>query len=282
MKKYLYIIPALLVLTLVLIIPLGMALSMSFKSEIGNGLFQFTGLKNYLTILQEPNFWRTLLNTFYFTFFSVFLHLVIGVAASLLLNKDFVKGRIIFRIIALLPYMFSAVVVASTWKWMMNSQFGVINDILVKIGVNSIPWLTNVRFSMPSIILANSWRGFPFIMIMSIAGLQAIPVEHYEASTIDGANNFQKFFFITLPQLKEILSVGIILDFIWVFKYFDLTKVMTNGGPAGSTEVLVTLVYKHAFEFFNIGYASALAVIVFIILLLLSSLYVKVIQKDQG
>ncbi len=279
-SRYFFVTPGILVLVFVLIIPLMNVLYMSFNQDITAEINKFVGFSNYNEIIKDSTFWKSFINTVVFTVMSVLFHLIIGVGAALLLNEP-VKMRTPFRIIMLVPYMFSSVVVAGTWKWMFNSQFGVINDLLTRIGLNgTFAWLGDVNLAMPSVILANVWRGFPFIMIMVLAGLQSISKEEYEASSIDGATGFKQFRYITLPHLKYIISIGLILDTIWTFKYFDLVQVMTNGGPANSTEVLVTLVFKHAFEYFQIGYASALAVIVFLILLVFTFLYLKLLKTE--
>lgn len=273
-----YFVPATLTSFLVLVVPLANVLWLSLQQDAGGGEFQFVGLRNFREILTDMVFLKAIGNTFTFTLGSVALHLVVGLGVALLLNQE-IYARKAFRIIALIPWMFSSVVVAGTWRWLLNSQFGPVNDILRRVGLpSSIEWLGNVSLAMLSVILANAWRGFPFVMVMCLAGLQAIPRQQYEAASVDGAGPWQRFWFVTLPNLRFVLTISTVLDVIWNFKYFDLVMLMTNGGPAGSTEVVVTLVYRNAFEFFRFGYAAAQAVVVFLILAGFTAVYVRLLK----
>jgi multiple sugar transport system permease protein len=167
---------------------------------------------------------------------------------------------------------------------MYSPQFGVINDILDRIGIHSaaeIAWLGDLNLAMPAVIFANAWRGFPFVMIMVLAGLQSIPREEYEAANVDGASGMAAFRYVTLPHLRFVIGIAVILDSIWTFRYFDLIQVMTHGGPANATEVLVTLVFRNSFEYFKFGYASAIAVVAFFILLGFTLLYVRILLADE-
>jgi ABC-type sugar transport system permease subunit len=173
--------------------------------------------------------------------------------------------------------MFSAVVVAITWRWMLDAQFGIINHLLTKLGVwrGPILWFENPNLALPALIVTNIWRGFPFASVALLAALQTIPNEQYEAAAVDGATPFRQFCHITLPNLRFTLTVVVTLDTIWNFKHFDLVQVMTNGGPAGATEVLTTLAYKVSFENFEFGYAAAMGVVMSLILLATTVIYVR-------
>jgi multiple sugar transport system permease protein len=273
-----YFLPAALVSFVVFLIPLVSVLWTSLERQTPGGGWEFVGLRNFLELPSDPLFLKALGNTTVFTLGSVVLHLLLGLVAALLLNEQ-IYGRRMFRVIALIPWMFSSVVVAGTWRWLLNSQFGPVNDTLRRLGLpSSIEWLGNVSLAMLSVIVANAWRGFPFVMVMCLAGLQAIPRVQYEAAAVDGAGAWHRFWFITLPNLRFVLTIAAILDVIWNFKYFDLVMIMTNGGPASSTEVVVTLVFRNAFEFFRVGYAAAQAVIVFLILAVFSGIYVRLLR----
>jgi multiple sugar transport system permease protein len=237
----------------------------------------FVGLENYRRFLEDPFFWNALQNTTLFTLGSVALHVVLGVGAALLLARA-IRGRTFFRIVGLVPWMLSSVVVATLWRWMYHPQFGVINDILSRLGFQDLSqtaWLGEINLALAAVIFTNAWRGFPFVMIMVLAGLQAIPREQYEAASVDGAAGLAVLRYVTFPNLRFILTISILLDTIWTFKYFDLMQVMTGGGPANSTEVLTTLVYRNAFEFLEVEYASAIAVFMFLILLAFTLVYAR-------
>ncbi len=279
---YAFSLPAVVLLALVLLIPLAYVINLSLQTEVGRGDMAYVGLDNYARFVADPYFWNAVRNTFAFTIASVAMHVLLGLGVALLLNKD-IRGRTAFRVVALVPWMFSSVVVAALWRWMYSPEFGVINDILDRIGIISeqIPWLGDLNLALPAVIFANAWRGFPFVMIMVLAGLQAIPREQYEAAAVDGASTIAAFRYVTLPHLRFVLSISIVLDSIWTFKYFDLVQVMTGGGPANATEVLTTLVYRNAFEYFRFGYASAIAVMMFLILLAFTAIYVRMALRQE-
>lgn len=280
---YAFTLPAITLLALVLLVPLGDVFYLSVHTDASGGNLTFAGLSNYRRFLDDPLFWNAVRNTSIFTVGSVVLHLLLGMGAALLLNRD-IKGRTVFRVIALVPWMFSSVVVAVLWNWMYSPQFGVINDILDRLGIHSaaeIAWLGDLDLALPAVIFANAWRGFPFVMIMVLAGLQTIPREQYEAADVDGASGLAAFRYVTLPHLRFVIGIAVILDCIWTFRYFDLIQVMTRGGPASATEVLVTLVFRNSFEYFNFGYASAIAVVTFLILLGFTLVYVRTVLTEE-
>lgn len=280
---YAFTLPAIALLALVLLVPLGDVFYLSVHADSSGGAMEFIGLSNYRQFLDDPMFWNAVRNTAAFTVGSVTLHLLLGMGSALLLNRKIV-GRTVFRVIALVPWMFSSVVVAVLWNWMYSPQFGVINDILDRLGfhgASEIAWLGELNLAMPSVIFANAWRGFPFVMIMILAGLQTIPREEYEAANVDGASGLAAFRYVTLPHLRFVIGIAVILDSIWTFRYFDLIQVMTHGGPASATEVLVTLVFRNSFEYFKFGYASAIAVVTFLILLAFTLVYVRILLAEE-
>jgi multiple sugar transport system permease protein len=280
---YAFTLPAVLLLWVILFAPLAYVLYSSVHFNVGRSA-SFAGLSHYQRFLEDPYFWNALRNTVAFTLGSVVLHVLLGVGVALLLAQR-IKGRTAFRIVGLVPWMFSSVVVATLWRWMYHPQFGVINDILSRLGLRELAqmaWLGEIAFALPAVILTNAWRGFPFVMVMVLAGLQAIPREQYEAASVDGASGWSLFRYVTLPQLRFILAVSIVLDTIWTFKYFDLVQVMTEGGPANSTEVLTTLVYRNAFEFLEVEYASAVAVFMFLVLLVFTLLYARLTLRGPA
>jgi ABC-type sugar transport system permease subunit len=267
--------PSLLVLGTVIAFPVLDTVWLSFMETRGKGQTVFVGLANYWRLVQDVEFWSSFRNSVTFTVGSVAGHIVLGLGAALLLNQR-IPFRPIFRIISLVPWMFAAVVVAMTWRWMLDAQLGIINAILANLGLRGpFLWFESARLALPAIIVTNIWRGFPFASITLLAALQAIPMEQYEAAAVDGASSAMQFRFVTLPNLRFALIIVATLDTIWNFKHFDLIQVMTNGGPAGATEVLTTLVYKASFENFEFGYAAAMGVVMSLVLLATTVLYVR-------
>jgi len=277
-----FVLPAMLVLALVLLFPLAYVIVTSFQAAGPSASLRPT-LANYTRLLQDAHFGNALWNTVVFTVVSVALHLVLGLAAALLVHRPIVARRL-FRIALLVPWTVAPVVVGVAWKWMYNAQFGVINDTLLRMGVLSEghAWLGDATFAMPAVLLANVWRGFPFIMIVALAGLQAIPAEQYEAAAVDGATAVQQFRHVTLPHLRYILFVSVLLDTIWMFRHFDLVQVMTAGGPAGATDVLSTLIFRTSFEYLEFTYASAMAVAMFVALFVLMMVYLRAVMRSQS
>jgi multiple sugar transport system permease protein len=175
------------------------------------------------------------------------------------------------------------VVAGIIWKWMFDPIYGAINDVLLKIGIiqSPIEWLSNPTLALFSVILVNLWRGFPFVMLILLAGLQAIPKVLYEAAAIDGASNLKTFFYITIPGLKKMIVVALALDIVWEVRRFGLIQAMTQGGPGVLTEVLSTYTYKQYFQFFRFEYASAISVVLTVVLLLVSLPYIWMISQEE-
>lgn len=269
--------PAVALLLLSIVFPLGYASQLSFFEGK-----TFIGFGNYIRAFRDKEVWQALGHTVYFTFFSVVAHLVIGLALALLLNSV-TKGRTFFRIALLVPWMVAPVVTATTWKWMLNEQYGIINFLLMQIGLidSPIPWLSNIKLALPAVTVANIWMRFPYVMLMLYSGLQGIPDDLYEAAEVDGANAVQRFFSITLPSLSFIIILTTILDTVYAFRLFDLSNIMTNGGPINASEVLSLYVYRQAFQNLNFNYSSAVAMIMFLITFVFSLVYIKLMNMNR-
>lgn len=275
---YFFILPAALMLLAVIVYPAMYSLKLSFTSESG-GLYSLT---NYVELFRDSLFWQAFRNTLVFVGVVATFHLVIGLSIAMALNTR-IKGRLLFRLVVLLPWTVPDVVAGITWKWIYDPVYGALNDLLSRLNLIHAPilWLSDPGLALSSIIFADIWRGFPFVMLILLAGLHAIPKELYEASRIDGASGFQSFRYITLPGLKKMVVVALALDIIWEFRRFGLVQAMTQGGPGHQTEVFSTLIYKEYFQFFRFEYASAIAVIMSIILLALSLPYIWMISTEQ-
>ncbi len=284
-QAYFYVGPSLLLLLALLVYPLFQVIRLSLF-EVGTSSNTFIGLKNYTQLLADPIFFKALYQTVCFTLGSVFFHFFIGLGLALMLNQPVnQKFRNTLRGILIIPWLIAPTVAAMIWVLIYN-PFGILNGLLatlgiIKAGVASINWLGNPDYSLFSVTLVNIWRGFPFIMVMLLAGLQGIPGELYEAGMLDGANSWKSFWFITLPSLKgTFMTVGL-LDTIWTFRHFDTIFTMTGGGPINSSEVMTSYIYNLAFRSLRWGYASAEAVIMFLILLIFSLIYIQRVRKEE-
>ncbi|HEV7338467.1 MAG TPA: sugar ABC transporter permease [Bosea sp. (in: a-proteobacteria)] len=270
--------PALLILVALLLYPLGDVVRLSFyDSNLQREVW--VGLGNYVALFNDPLFWKAFIQTVVFTFFSVVLHLVIGLALALLLNMHLnATFRSLARGLLIVPWLLAPTVAGMIWVLMLQ-PFGVFNGLLVSLGLldpnGTISWLGDPSTALGSVTAMNVWRAFPFFMVMLLAGLQAIPKQLYEAAEIDGATLWEQFWHITLPQLRGVMTTIVLLDSIWTFRAFDPVYVMTGGGPAHSSEVLATAIYFDGFQKLKFGYASAQAVVMFVVLFIVSAIYVR-------
>ncbi|NEQ81025.1 MAG: sugar ABC transporter permease [Moorea sp. SIO2I5] len=266
---WLLVTPALLLLLLVYGYPILRSFWLSlFTKNLGTQLQPvFSGLNNYGRMIGDGRFWHSLWNTVIFTSVSVALELVLGIAIALILNQTF-KGRGIVRTIAILPWALPTALIGLVWAWMFNDQFGVWNDILLRLGIiqDGINWLGYPTTAMMAVIAADVWKTTPFISILLLAGLQSIPQDLYEAYALDGATPWQSFKHITLPLLTPQILISLLFRFAQAFGVFDLIKVMTGGGPGGATEVVSLYIYTTVMDYLDFGYGAALVVVTFVIL----------------
>jgi multiple sugar transport system permease protein len=238
----------------------------------------FAGLQNYLTIFKDPVFWQSVAHTLYFASMSVIFHLLIGLAFALLLNSQRVNPviRSILRVLYILPWLFTAVIIAIIWRLLLDPN-GVINSVLMALHVVNfkVEWFSSTTTALHALTFVNIWAGYPLYMVSLLAGLQGIPKDLYEAAIIDGANEFQKFLHITIPQLMPIIISIALLDFIWTMQVFPLVWMTTGGGPIYSTEVLSTYTYKLAFARYEFSLASASAIFILILSMSMTYFYIR-------
>ena len=274
---YLLLAPALLIMISVVFVPICNAVIMSFKNYnlTRPNKMGFIGFDNYKKVFSDKLFWSSLGRTAVWVVFGVGFQFIFGFILALLLNKKF-PGRGLARSLSLIPWVTPGVLIALMWSLIMDGNYGVLNDILKKLGIISenVAFLAQKQTSMPSVIVTIVWQGIPFFALMLLAGLQGIPGELYEAADIDGASGIQKLFYITLPSLKNTIMVTMMLRIIWVANSVDVIFNMTEGGPAYSTQTLSVYIYKLASSL-NMGYASALAIVLMLILLIVAIPYVK-------
>jgi multiple sugar transport system permease protein len=261
--------PALILLLLVFAYPILRAFWLSlFTQNLGTQLkLVFSGLDNYGRMVGDGRFWQSMWNTTIFTFGSVFLELILGMGVALVLNQAF-RGRGIVRTISLLPWALPTALMGLAWAWIFNDQYGVVNDILRRIGVidTGISWLGDPTLAMIAVILADVWKTTPFIALLLLAGLQSISGDLYEAHSIDGATAWQSFWKITVPLLMPQIVIALLFRFAQAFGIFDLIQVMTGGGPAGATETVSIYIYGTVMRYLDFGYGAALVVVTFVLL----------------
>jgi len=264
---YLLISPAVLTLCFLLLYPIVRVIYFSlWNNYMVVPRPTFVGVDNFRWLFRQELFSLIFSNTLIFTLLSVLLHLMLGLALAELLSSNInPRWRTAFRGILILPWMFSAVVVALNWRLILH-PLGVFNNLLSQVGLmdlsDPLNWLGVPKLALPAVILINLWRGYPFVMLMLLAALQSIPKEQYEAAAVDGANRWTRFRYVTIPNIKPVIASVGLLDAIWNFRLFDLVYLTTGGGPLNSTHVLATYTYQLAFERFEFSKASAVAVVI--------------------
>ena len=259
---YILLIPLILILFVLLAYPIASALWITLQDKTIGMVGRFIGLENYRELLlDDPFFWQVVRNGFIFTIGSVVLKLLVGMIMALVLNQPLVL-RGLWRGLLLMPWVAPTVVTALSWRWILDLT-GVLNLMLRDLGLmkTSIPWLAQYGTAMFSLVLVNTWRGFPFFGITLLAGLQAIPQELYEAADIDGASVWQRFRYVTMPSLRTVILVVTILSTIWTFNDFSVVWLLTGGGPGHATDVFATYTYKLGFITSRLGYGQTVSVI---------------------
>ena len=267
---WIFLLPALLLLLFVFGYPIARAFWLSlFTKNLGTELQPiFSGLGNYARMAGDGRFWQSFWTTTVFTTASVVLELLMGLGIALVLNQQFL-GRSFVRTIAILPWALPTALIGLAWAWIFNDQFGVVNDILLRLGLiqTGINWLGDPVLAMMAVIFADVWKTTPFISILLLAGLQSISPALYEAHSIDGATPWQSFRQITLPLLMPQILIALLFRFAQAFGIFDVIAVMTGGGPGGATEVVSLYIYSTVMRYLDFGYGAALVVVTFLLLI---------------
>ncbi|MEU5911761.1 sugar ABC transporter permease [Micromonospora sp. NPDC047527] len=242
----------------------------------------FAGLDNYRTVLTDPAFGPTLAHTLVFTAASLAFQFTIGMALALFFHQHFPLSRTL-RALILVPWLLPLIVSASTWSWLLNSDSGLVNAALGVVGIDQVNWLTSPGWSLTSVIIANVWIGIPFNLVVLYSGLQAIPVEMYEASALDGATGWQRFWSITFPLLRPVSAITLLLGLIYTLKVFDIIWIMTKGGPTGSSATLATWAYRLGFgnllpEF---GPGAAVGNLLIVMALIAGLVYIRIERRQN-
>jgi multiple sugar transport system permease protein len=281
-KGYLFAAPLLAVLAVAVLIPALYNLGIAFcKFDPMSNTWQFSGIRNFATLVQSPLFWNSFKVTLLWVGGNVSLQLVIGLAVALALNS-IIRFRGPFTGILLIPWISSFVVVGILFIWIYDPQMGVLNDLLLRLGLIETPvaWLASPQLAQLSLIAANTWKFFPLVMITLLAGLQDVSPELLEATQVDGANWLGSFRMVILPTILPSISTGVLLSTIWAYNSFTLPIVMTGGGPLRATEILGLYIFKLAFDAFDFGAAAAASLVLFIQILIVILLYLKVVERE--
>ncbi len=270
---YFFLAPALLAIGVFFFVPVIAAFVLSFTDfdiySLGNiGYARFVGIQNYTRLLNDPLFWKALINTLYFLLVGGPLSIAVSLAAALLLNAKMVRFKTFFRTAYFAPVVTTLVAVSVVWRFVYHPRFGILNYLLSFIGIGTIDWLGDAHWAMPAIILMAVWKNFGYNMIIFIAGLQNIPTELYEAASIDGASPWQQFRSITIPMLAPTTLFISVITMIGYFQLFAEPYVMTQGGPLNETLSIVLYMYQQGFRWWNMGYSAALAFVLFAFILI--------------
>ncbi len=282
---YLYVLPAIVVMLVVIAYPIYYTVELSFfDTPPGLQLRDktFVGLDNYTAILTSNVFWRVTVNTVIWTVSSTLISFVLGYALALALHRDFL-GRGLLRGIFIVPWVISAVAASYIWKWIYHSDFGIIGVVLVQMGIVDRPpnFIDSTNTVLASLIVVNIWREFPFAMIMMMAGLQTVPEQLLRAAQVDGASAWQRFWHVTFPHLRGVTTVTILLLAVANFNSFIIPWIMTGGGPANASHIWITHIYELAFGRQRWGIASAYSVLLFTILMTLGYFYVRALTQGD-
>ncbi len=281
-----FVLPGAVFMFVMIILPICYNVIMSFKNvdlmNFATGGGEFVGLKTFKKVVTTGVFKIALKNTLVFTFWSLLFQFPIGFGLALFFSKDFKLAQFL-RGFTVIAWMLPMVAVAGVFKFMFNSDIGIINHMLMQLRIikEPIQWLSMGNTAMTSIIIANIWKGVPFNMILLASALTTLPSDVFEAASIDGANALQRFIYITIPLLKPAIISVLTLGFIYTFKVFDLVYVMTGGGPGSSTEMLSTLAYRYSFGEYNFSQGAAAANVLFVLLMAVGLIYIRIVNKEE-
>ncbi|MBB4406758.1 multiple sugar transport system permease protein [Agrobacterium tumefaciens] len=275
-----FVIPALVVISAVIVFPWVFTLWMSVHRWTLGQEQSFIGFDNYIRLASDLRFWESLWHTLIYTVLSVVAPLFLGTLAALVFDAQF-PLRGFLRGVFVMPMMATPVAIALVWTMMFHPQLGVLNYLLSLIGIGPLEWIYNQSTVIPSLVLVETWQWTPLVMLIVLGGLAAVPREPYESAEIDGANAWQKFRYLTMPMIAPFLMIAVIIRSIDAVKSFDIIYAMTQGGPGTASETINIYLYNTAFAYYDIGYGSAMAVVFFIIIVALSFVLLMVRQRAQ-
>ena len=278
---YLFMLPALIIYLSVIVFPVFYSLWISFRSGTGIGEMEFVGFKNYVQLVQDNVFWLSFKHTIIWLVLTVVLTMTVSLALAVLLNNKFF-GRTFFRAFFYFPSVISAIAVAIIWRWIYNAQYGFINNFAALLGLDwKQTWISQSETALIALFVASLWQAIGQPMILFLAGLSGIPSEVLEAASVDGANPVQKFFRITVPLMKDTFVMVISTLLIAGMKVYDIVKGLTDGGPNNATQVLATYMYNQVFSYNNVGYGTAIAIVMVLMMLVVIIPYMSFTAKKE-
>ena len=275
----LMILPTLVVLLLLTAYPLVFTLLYSFTDyHYLKGTSNVVGLSNYVSLFSNAYFRQAVMNTIKFTLLAVVLELLLGLFVAVFVN-GMKRGQKLMRTLILIPYLLPAVTVALTWKIMLSSNYGIVNQVLEGMRLPTYNWFYDIRTAFSMILLIDVWQNVPFVFLLLYASLQTVPADQFEAASIDGANRRQKFFYVTVPNIKSSIFLCCLLRTIDTFRLFEKVNVLTQGGPANTTATITQFLYNYGIKNLKFGFGSAGAIVMTVLVLLLSAAYIKRAMK---
>ena len=279
LTRWLFVLPAIIVVCALFLYPICSSIFYSFTNKnLIRPTYSFVGFDNYVTILTDEAFWSSFFNSLKWTVFSLVGQLLVGFTAALALNRvKHLKG--VYKTLLIIPWAFPSIVIAFSWKWILNGVYGILPNLLVQLGIcDEIPqFLTEKTLAFVVLVLINIWFGAPMIMVLS--ALQTVPQDQYEAAEIDGAKKWQSFLYITVPHIKIVMGLLVVLRTVWIFNNFDIIYLITGGGPAGSTETVPVYAYNMGWGTKLLGQSSAVTVLLFIFMMVICIGYFAVIGR---
>lgn len=277
-----FVLPAFILYFIFFIVPFGQSVQISLTDWNGiNSVKNFVGLGNYLNLLQDDLMWKSLKNNFIWVIIGTIAPIITGLLLAVLLSGKNTKGRTLFRTIYFMPVMLSPVVIGIIWGWVYNPIYGMLNRILDTIGLSHLSrgWLGDPELALYMVLITAIWSYFGFCLVVLMAGMQNVDTELYDAANMDGANSFQQFFHVTIPQLSSVITMIVAYTLIGGLNVFDIVYIMTGGGPANSTELIATYTYKQSFQLNSVGYGAALSMVMTLLSLISSVLFLKFRSK---
>lgn len=277
--RWLFVLPAIIIVLALFVYPIISSFYFSFTNKnLIRPTYDFVGLDNYIAVLKDKGFWNAFLNSLKWTIFSLGGQLLVGFTAALALNKvKHLKG--FYKTLLIIPWAFPSIVIAFSWQWILNGVYGFLPNILVQLGLCDMPpqFLTDRVLAFVVLVFINIWFGAPMIMVNVLAALQTVPQDQYEATEIDGAKGWQSFLYITVPHIKVVTGLLVVLRTVWIFNNFDLIYLITGGGPAGATQTVPVYAYDMGWGTKLLGKSSAVTVLLFIFLMAVCVAYFAVL-----
>lgn len=278
--SWLFVLPAMMVVILLLLYPVMSSIFYSFTNKnLIKPAYNFVALDNYRAILTDKSFWTAFITNVKWTIASLVGQLAVGFSGALALNR-IKRGSGIYRTLLIIPWAFPSIVLAFSWKWILNGVYGFLPNALVKLGIcATAPEFLSGNLAFPTLVFVNIWFGAPLMMVNILSALQTVPRDQYEAAQIDGANGWQSFFYITIPHVRNVIGLLVVLRTIWVFNSFDIIYLITGGGPANKTMTVPIYAYNLGWGLKQLGRSSAVTVLLLIFLLIVCSMYFKLLNK---